>query len=110
MFFLFLDNGAVAAISLLCIGIILSAIGFWARKYPNGNVSIAYQWIWCALKIAGFEVAFAMMKIVQCIFNNLCAKCTQHDDRRNLLEIPMDNVMPLAGINIQQPYPDHLNP
>ena len=60
--------------------------------------------------MAGFLVTFAMMKMVQCIFNNLCAKCTEHDDRQNLLEIPMDNVMPLAGMNIQQPYPDHLNP
>ena len=110
MFFPSLDNGAVAAITLVCIGILLVASGFWARKYPNGNLSLAYQWIWYALKVAGYKVAFAILKVAQFCFNNLCARCTENDDRRNLLEIPMDNSIQLSNIIIQQPYPENLNP
>ena len=110
MFFPSLDNGAVAAITLVCIGILLVASGFWARKYPNGNLSLAYQWIWFALKVAAYKVAFAILKMVQFCFNNLCARCTENDDRRNLLEIPMDNAISLSNIIVQQPYPENLNP
>ena len=111
MFFPSLDNGAVAAITLVCIGIFLVASGFWARKYPNGNLSLAYQWIWFALKVAGYKVVFAILKMVQFCFNNLCARCTesdrQNDDRQ---WIPMDNAISLSNIIIQQPYPENLNP
>ena len=115
-FFSFLDNGAIAAISVVCIGIVFVSSGVWARKYPDGNVSMSYQWIWYALKVVFFLLALALMKIVQCIFNNTCAKCTENDDRRDLLEhvqlndLPLDNAMPLAGLNVQQPYPENLNP
>ena len=100
----------------MCIGIFFVSSGVWARKYPDGNVSMSYQWIWYALKVGFFLLALAVMKIVTWIFAHTCAKCTENDDRRNLLEngqlneLPLDNAMPLAGLNIQQPYPENLNP